>query len=69
MVLVLHERPHGIMTILASICMPLPDALKYLKMRAIKDITALVAHCTGGTTCGKCICVNSANVLATLGIP
>ncbi len=57
-----HERPHAIMTILGSICMPLPDALKYLRMRAIKDIMALVAHCTGGITCSKCKCLGTLEI-------
>ncbi len=46
LVVVPHERPHGIMSILKNLCMPLPKALK---MRAIKDTMALVADSIGGT--------------------
>ncbi len=46
LVLVPHERPHGIMRILKNPCMLLPKALK---MRAIKDTMALVADSIGGT--------------------
>ncbi len=42
LVLVPHERPHGIMIILKDLCMLLPKALK-MKTRAIKDTMALVA--------------------------
>ncbi len=46
LVVVPHERPHGIMRILKNPCMLLPKALK---MRAIKDTMALVADSIGGT--------------------
>ncbi len=46
LVLVPHERPHGIMRILENLCMLLPKALK---MRTIKDTMALVADSIGGT--------------------
>ncbi len=46
LVVVPHERPHGIMSILKNLCMLLPKALK---MRAIKDTMALVADSIGGT--------------------
>ncbi len=46
LVVVPHERPHGIMRILKNLCMLLPKALK---MRAIKDTMALVADSIGGT--------------------
>ncbi len=46
LVVVPHERPHGIMRILKTLCMLLPKALK---MRAIKDTMALVADSSGGT--------------------
>ncbi len=46
LVVVPHERPHGIMRILKTLCMLLPKALK---MRAIKDTMALVADSIGGT--------------------
>ena len=46
LVVVPHERPHGIMRILKNLCMLLPKALK---TRAIKDTMALVADSTGGT--------------------
>ncbi len=48
LVLVPHERPHGIMRLLKNPCMLLPKALK-MKMRAIKDTMALVADSIGGT--------------------
>ena len=48
LVVVPHERPHGIMRILKNLCMLLP---KVLKMWAIKDTTALVADSIGGTKC------------------
>ncbi len=46
LVVVPHERPHGIMRILKNLCMLLPKALK---MRPIKDTVALVASSIGGT--------------------
>ncbi len=46
LVVVPHERPHGIMRILENLCMLLPKALK---MRAIKDTMALVTDSIGGT--------------------
>ncbi len=46
LVVVPHERPHGIMRLLKNLCMLLPKALK---MRAIKDTMALVADSIGGT--------------------
>ncbi len=46
LVVVPHERSHGIMRILKNLCMLLPKALK---MRAIKDTMALVADSIGGT--------------------
>ncbi len=48
LVLVPHERSHGIMRILENLCMLL---LKALKMRAIKDTMAFVADSIGGTKC------------------
>ncbi len=61
LVLVPHERPHGIMSILENLYMLLPKALK---TRAIKDTmtiksaalkcvkyVALVADSSGGTKC------------------
>ncbi len=50
LVLVPHERPHGIMRILKNLCMLPPKALK-MKMRAIKDTAALIADSIGGTKC------------------
>ncbi len=46
LVVVPHERPHGIMRIPKIICMLLPKAPK---LRAIKDTMALVADSIGGT--------------------
>ncbi len=46
LVVVPHERSHGIMRILKHLCMLLPKALR---MRAIKDTMALVADSIGGT--------------------
>ncbi len=48
LVLVPHERFHGIMRILENLYMLLPKALK---MRAIKDTMALVTDSIGGTKC------------------
>ncbi len=48
LVVVPHERPHGIMRILKNLCMLLPKAQK---MWAIKDTMALVADSIGGTKC------------------
>ncbi len=42
LVVVPHEKPHGIMRILKNLCMLLPKALK-MKMRATEDTMALVA--------------------------
>ncbi len=46
LVLVPHERPHGIMRLLENIRML---QLRALKVRVIKNTVALVAHRTGGT--------------------
>ncbi len=48
LVVVPHERPHGIITTLENLCMLLPKALE---MRAIKDTMALVADSIGSTKC------------------
>ncbi len=48
LVLVPHETPHGIMRTLENLCILLPKALK---MKEIKDTTALVFNCIGGTKC------------------
>ncbi len=53
LLLVPHERSHGIMRTLANLCMLLP---KVLKMRAMKDTMALVADSIGGNK--MCICAN-----------
>ncbi len=49
MVLVPHERPHGIMRTLENPCMLLPLLSKALKMRAAKGIVTLVANNIGCT--------------------
>ena len=48
LVLVPHDRPHGIMRIPENLCMLLPKALK---MRAFKHTMALIANSIGGTKC------------------
>ncbi len=48
LVLVPHDRPHGVMRIPENLCMLLPKALK---MRAIKHTMALITDSIGRTQC------------------